>query len=246
MITGDLYDHRLLLDSAGSLAALAFVRRLATVCPVLIIRGTDLHDFDSLESLRGLPNVMVVSEARPDLDLCRSILSRARLAHFNIPDWARHLLSIARDLGLTIACDIQDVVDPDDAYRRDFVEQADILFFSATNRADPTDWMQGFMRRRPGQIVIAGMGGQGCAMGAAGEVRFFSPVDMDAPVVDTNGAGDSLAVGFLASYVLDGYSLEDAVLRGQIAARHACTLRGSSDGLITAEQMEVEFQARRG
>lgn len=64
MITGDLYDHRLLLDSAGSLAALAFVRRLATVCPVLIIRGTDLHDFDSLESLRGLPNVMVVSEAR--------------------------------------------------------------------------------------------------------------------------------------------------------------------------------------
>jgi DNA repair exonuclease SbcCD nuclease subunit len=64
MITGDLYDHRLLLDSSGSLAALAFVRRLAAVCPVLIIRGTDLHDFDSLESLRGLPNVMVVSEAR--------------------------------------------------------------------------------------------------------------------------------------------------------------------------------------
>jgi DNA repair exonuclease SbcCD nuclease subunit len=64
MITGDLYDHRLLLDSAGSLTALAFVRRLAAVCPVLIIRGTDLHDFDSLESLRGLPNVMVVSEAR--------------------------------------------------------------------------------------------------------------------------------------------------------------------------------------
>ncbi len=64
MITGDLYDHRLLLDSAGSLAALAFVRRIAAVCPVLIVRGTDLHDFDSLESLQGLPNVMVVSEAR--------------------------------------------------------------------------------------------------------------------------------------------------------------------------------------
>jgi len=64
MITGDLYDHRLLLDSAGSLAALAFVRRLAAVCPVLIVRGTDLHDFDSLEALQGLPNVMVVSEAR--------------------------------------------------------------------------------------------------------------------------------------------------------------------------------------
>ncbi len=64
MITGDLYDHRMILDSPGALAASRFVQRLAAVCPVLIIRGTDMHDFDSLESLRGLPNVMVVSDVR--------------------------------------------------------------------------------------------------------------------------------------------------------------------------------------
>ena len=68
---------------------------------------------------------------------------------------------------------------------------------------------------------------------------------------DTNGAGDSLAVGFLSRYVLDGYGLEDAILRGQIAARHACvsrhacTLRGTSDGLIDRERLDALFAERR-
>ena len=52
------------------------------------------------------------------------------------------------------------------------------------------------------------------------------------------GAGDALAVGFLVSYVLGGCSLDDAVLRGQIAARHTCAQRASSSHLITAEALE--------
>lgn len=64
LITGDLVDQRLYMDSAGSLAALSFVKRLAAICPVLLIKGTELHDFDSLKVLTGLPNVMVVDDVR--------------------------------------------------------------------------------------------------------------------------------------------------------------------------------------
>jgi sugar/nucleoside kinase (ribokinase family) len=67
---------------------------------------------------------------------------------------------------------------------------------------------------------------------------------MEAPVVDANGAGDSLAVGFLASYVLDGYSLPDSVFRGQIAARHTCTLKATSSNLITRQKLDQIFRAR--
>lgn len=81
------------------------------------------------------------------------------------------------------------------------------------------------------------MGAQGAALGVNGQVQIFAPPDLPYPVVDTNGAGDSLAVGFLASHVLDGFSLEDSLLRGQIVARHCCTLRGVSDGLITPSQL---------
>jgi sugar/nucleoside kinase (ribokinase family) len=177
-------------------------------------------------------------DLEPDLDLCRTVLAGSRLAHFSLPNWARQLLPIARELGLTIACDIQDVITIDDAYRQDFVEQADILFFSAVNQADPAPLIEAFLALNPAQIVISGMGARGCAMGAGEGVEYFAPIEMKAPVVDTNGAGDGLAVGFLTSYVLEGYSLHDSITRGQIAARHTCTQRASSSGLITAGQLE--------
>ena len=174
---------------------------------------------------------------RPDLDRCRSVLAGATLAHFNIPNWARYLLPIARQLGLAIACDIQDVVCPDDPYRQDFIHAADFLFFSSTNHPDPSPLIHHFLHTQPRQIIIAGMGDRGCALGTSAGIEFFPPVSMDRPVIDTNGAGDSLAVGFLSSYVFEKRSLPDSIRRGQIAARFACSLKASSSSLITPDQM---------
>jgi sugar/nucleoside kinase (ribokinase family) len=66
---------------------------------------------------------------------------------------------------------------------------------------------------------------------------------MPEPVIDTNGAGDGLAVGVLSSYVLAGYSLEDSIRRGQITARYTCTQNASSAHLITPDQLEQHFKA---
>ena len=181
----------------------------------------------------------------PDAAISRDVLRGARLAHVHLANWARHLLPVARELGLVVACDLQDVVDPADPYRQAFIDAADVLFFSAANYDDPTPLIARFAAGRPERAIVVGMGARGCALGASGAVRFFPPVDLPAPVVDTNGAGDSLAVGFLSSYVLDGYGLDDAILRGQIAARHACTLRGTSDGLITSRDLDRLFAERR-
>jgi len=177
----------------------------------------------------------------PDLDICRQILSQAKLAHFNIPNWARRLLPVAGELGLTISCDIQDIVTPDDDYRHDFVEYADILFFSATNYPDPTPLIESFLTTRPERIVLVGMGAEGCALGTKDGIQFFPPVAMAEPVIDTNGAGDGLAVGFLSSYVLDKYSLQASMMRGQIVARYTCTQKASSSNLITSEQLTNYF-----
>jgi len=181
----------------------------------------------------------------PDLGICRQTLSQTKLAHFNIPNWARYLLPVAKKLGLTISCDIQDIVSPDDEYRYDFVEYTDILFFSATNHPDPTPLIENFLVSKPKRIVVVGKGAKGCALGTQNGIQFFSPVEMDVPVVDTNGAGDGLAVGFLSSYVLDKYSLQASVMRGQIVARYACTKKASSANLITSEQLTHYFSQAR-
>lgn len=174
----------------------------------------------------------------PDLDLCRSVMAGARLAHAHLADWARHLLPIAKDLGLTVACDLQDVVDPADPYRQDFIRFADILFFSTANHGDPAPLIRSFLQDRPERLIIAGMGAKGCALGTQEGIRYFPPEPSEQPIVDTNGAGDALAVGFLTSHVLEGRSLPDSIRRGQLAARHCCALRATSDGLISRERLE--------
>jgi acarbose 7IV-phosphotransferase len=181
-------------------------------------------------------------QLHPDRATCRSVLAQARLAHFNIPNWARQLLPIAKELGVTIACDLQDVLTLHDGYREDFIGDADIVFFSAANRPDPRPLIEELLQWKPTLIVVSGMGAAGCALGTRDGIRTFEPVTMDTPVIDTNGAGDGLAVGFLSSYVLDGYSLEDAVRRGQIAARYTCTWKANSSQLITTEIMRHYFE----
>jgi sugar/nucleoside kinase (ribokinase family) len=181
-------------------------------------------------------------QLQPDLGICRDLLSQSKLAHFHIPNWARLLLPIARELGLTIACDIQDVVCVDDAYRRDFVEHADILFLSAINQPDSTALIEAFLEMKSDQIVIVGLGSEGCALGTHEGIRFFPAIEMAKPVVDTNGAGDGLAVGFLCSYVLDGCNLVDSILRGQVTARYTCTLKASTSDLITRRRLESYFR----
>ncbi|MFA6469474.1 MAG: carbohydrate kinase family protein [Bacteroidota bacterium] len=182
----------------------------------------------------------------PDLKICKAVLAKTKLAHFNIPNWARHLLPVAKELGVTIACDLQDVVTADDPYRQDFIKYADILFFSAANHQNPTALMKTFLKSNPSAIVIAGMGAEGCALCTRTQVEYFAPVTMDLPVIDTNGAGDGLAVGFLSSYVLDQFELRESIQRGQITARFTCAQKGSSSSLITKEKLDRYFQAHLG
>ncbi len=179
---------------------------------------------------------------KPDLDVCKAVLAGAKLAHFHIPNWARLLLPIAKDLGVPIACDIQDVVREDDPYRQDFIRYADVLFFSSANHKDPSPLMHLFLKDNPERIVIAGMGAQGCKVLTRSSEEHYAALQMESPVIDTNGAGDSLAVGFLSSFVLDKHSLRDSVHRGQIAARYKCSQKASSSNLITMPKLEEYFR----
>lgn len=179
-----------------------------------------------------------------DLPLRRAakLFQRAKIVHFSIIDWTRRFLALAKAAGAVVSCDIQDVVDPDDAYRQDYIRSADILFFSSTNFDDPLPLMRTFLRGNEDLIMVIGRGARGCTLGSIEGMAHYHALRGEEPVRDTNGAGDSLAVGFLYGHCLLRKPLEQAVLMGQIAARHACTLRGTSDGLITRRQLHSRLR----
>ncbi|MHA1647214.1 MAG: carbohydrate kinase family protein, partial [Promethearchaeota archaeon] len=180
----------------------------------------------------------------PDLNLFHSILQRGKIAHFNLMNWSRKLLPIAREMGLTISVDLQDIVNIDDQYRQDFIRSADILFLSAVNYHDPTPIIDGIRARNKKEklMIIIGRGKEGCIFATQTKIQFYPSVNFpNHPVIDTNGAGDGLAVGFLSSYLLEGFSIEDSVLRGQIVARYTCEIKASTENLITRPQLEDYF-----
>jgi sugar/nucleoside kinase (ribokinase family) len=178
-----------------------------------------------------------------NLEKCREFLNKTSLTHFNLMNWSRHLLPIAKELNIRISCDLQDITNIHDPYIQDFINHSDVLFFSTVNINDPKALIKKLLIRNPNSIVIAGMGAEGCAFGYKNKIRKYKPIDViERPIIDTNGAGDGLAAGFLSSFFIEGYSIEDSIQRGQIAARYSCGIKGSTSNLITIHQLNKYFE----
>ncbi len=179
-------------------------------------------------------------EAVPDLAACEALVARARLVVLHLENWCRALPAIARRHGGLVSSDLQDVTALDDPYRREFIDGSDVLFFSCVNFPEPEGAVRALLQGRRGRVVVGGRGAQGAVLGTVeGGIRYFPPVELPEPVVDTNGAGDSLAVGFLASHVLDGFDLETSLLRGQLLARRVCAQRAGEKTLVTREELDA-------
>ncbi len=171
----------------------------------------------------------------PDVTAWQPVLNDTTLIHFSIPNWARLLLTTARAAGAVVSVDVQDARDLDDPYRTDFIDAADVLFASSAHLASPRRALDAW--HRTGRTTVCTMGAQGCAVRSDDGYQEHRAVNLPAPVIDTNGAGDSLAAAMLAAYVLDHRPLDEAIHRGQLAARWCCTVRGSSE-LISRQQLD--------
>ena len=173
----------------------------------------------------------------PDLAACRAFLAGVKLAHVHLPNWARRLLPVARELGVRVSGDLPDMSGVDDPYRADFIAAAEFLFCSAVN-LEPAALAEALHARNPRATVVVGMGARGAGLLHGGRFRTFPPADLPGrPVVDTNGAGDCLAAGFLTAHVLLGKEPEEAVRWGQLAARWACTMRRKWRALATRDDL---------
>jgi cyclomaltodextrinase / maltogenic alpha-amylase / neopullulanase len=181
----------------------------------------------------------------PDLERAKGLLAGARLAHFHLPNWARKLLSVARELGVVVSVDLQDMTGPRDAYRDDFIDAADYLFCSAVN-LPPRELASALVQRNPRATVVLGLGARGAAACTAQEgYREFAPVQGAGAIVDTNGCGDSLAAGFLTARVLEGQEVAEAIRWGQTCARHAATLKQKWRRLLTRPELEARLRGEQ-
>ncbi len=154
----------------------------------------------------------------------------------------RDLLQEAKRLGKTIATDVHVLTDVEDAYNREFMESADILFLSDEGLpCGPEEFLFRLCERYGNEILVLGRGGEGAMMYVKAEDAFYDmpcvPADR---IVNTVGAGDALFSAFL-HFFAKGIRPEQALRYAQIFASAKICADGASKGFISEEEVLLRY-----
>jgi len=94
-----------------------------------------------------------------------------------------------------------------------------------------------FFLQRGAEGVVVKLGAEGAYLQTAHQTCTV-PAAHVARIVDTVGAGDAFAVGFISA-LLEGQSAEQAVVRGNLIAAQTIQVASDSDGLPTRRQLDA-------
>lgn len=156
-------------------------------------------------------------------------------------NFARPLLALARARGVPVATDVHAVGDPDDAYNRDYMAAADVLFLSHERLpCPPEQWVALLHERYPAPVVVVGLGAEGAllAVRADGFVERFPAAALARPLVSTVGAGDALLAAFVHGYAAtrDPY---ESLRRAITFAGYKIGAPGAAEGFLSATDLDA-------
>ena len=165
----------------------------------------------------------------------RALASVSRHAHVSITYPCAFALPVLREAGVTISTDLHnwDGVNP---YHEAFAHEADIVFVSATALAKPEETVRRIAERGRARVVVATAGAEGAYLLADGELTHVPAVAPTGPVVDSNGAGDAFAAGFLLGW-LAGEPPQRCARYGAVAGAYACTVPATRADAIGRDEL---------
>jgi len=158
-------------------------------------------------------------------------------------NYTRALLPVARAAGVPIATDVQALSDLDDAYNRDYLAAADILFMSGERLpAPPEECARRVMERYRPEILVIGLGREGALLAVKRDGRLARlPAVTTRPVVNTGGAGDALFSAFVHRYARTRDP--DMALRTAIVfASHKIGEAGAAQGFLDARRLDALYR----
>jgi sugar/nucleoside kinase (ribokinase family) len=171
------------------------------------------------------------------LDAC----SLAVLCNIN---FSRPYLRRAKESGKPVATDVHTIADLEDAYNRDYMQAADILFMSdEALPCPPEEWLRRVNARYGPEIAVIGLGAQGALLSVRRD-NFLEriPAVTTRPVVNTIGAGDALFSAFVHSY-LHTHDPYQAIRKAVVFASYKIGEKGAAQGFLSAPALD-ELAAR--
>ncbi|MFG3040726.1 adenosine kinase [Streptomyces sp. NPDC048330] len=177
-------------------------------------------------------------------ELVGALAAVSRHAHVSITPPCAFTLPLLREAGLTVSTDLHNW-DGENPYHEPFAYGADIVFVSTTALTDREKTMRRILEKGRAEVVVATAGAEGAYMLSADGLVHVPTVEPREPVVDSNGAGDAFASGFLFGR-LTGRPLERCALYGSIAGAFACTVPATGSEAIDRAALLREADAPNG
>ncbi|REK91218.1 carbohydrate kinase family protein [Streptomyces inhibens] len=167
-------------------------------------------------------------------------LRRARHVHLSIMHFTRFLYDDIEALGLPVSTDLHDWDGLTD-HHREFALRSDVVFLSTAGAGERIgSVMREILHDGRAEVVIATAGAGGAYLLTSDDrtPRLVPAAVPPGPVVDSNGAGDAFACGFLYGR-LAGRPLEDCARLGAVAGAYACTSPGTHTTLVGPDDLRA-------
>lgn len=159
-------------------------------------------------------------------------------------NFARPVMRAAKKLGKLIATDIHVIDDTEDAYNKEFMETADILFFSNEGiLGREEEFVKEVIAKYDNEIVVVGLGKEGVLLYVKADDTIVKYPSVDTrKIVSTIGAGDALFAAFLHFYI-NGASPYDAIQNAIVFASYKIGERGGANGFLNETEL-LELKAK--
>jgi acarbose 7IV-phosphotransferase len=153
-------------------------------------------------------------------------------------NFARPALHLARSMGIPIITDLHAISSLDNPYDTEFLESADVLFFSAEKLELPEENAKEIFQRFPTKIIVIGMGARGALLCQRDAQPELIPARSPRAIVSTVGAGDALLSAFVHFYAASG-DPHAALERATLFAGWKIGTAGGASGFLSAAQLEA-------
>lgn len=158
-------------------------------------------------------------------------------------------ISIAHENGMTVSVDFE----PDSVRNNNTIDEVlsntDIAFINQnalglmSNCTDISDAAHAILSRGP-RIVCVTLGKRGSLIAAESRAEVLRIASFDVPVIDTTGAGDCFAAGFIHGF-LNGWPLEYIGKFASATAAMKITKMGGHSGAPTLDQVRAFLEDRK-
>ncbi|MCR5641625.1 MAG: carbohydrate kinase family protein [Lachnospiraceae bacterium] len=153
-------------------------------------------------------------------------------------NFSRSILRKAKAMNKLIASDVHVIASVEDDYNKEYMEAADILFFSNENiLGKEKEFIREVADTFHNQIIVVGMGAQGALLyqSTTGELQEFAAVTTR-EIVSTVGAGDALFTAFLHFYS-NGCTPEEALQNAIVFASYKIGEKGAAAGFLSEAKL---------